>query len=284
MRVLIVGGSGQIGRHLVRDLSAMIGTNGQVIATYHRHPVADGVQLDIADGEQLTALIQAARPDTIIWLAGSKDVSRLERDPAFSTTVNEAPVAQLVDILQAMPKPPRLIYLSSDYVYCGQHGQYRDGDNRQPGTVYGRSKLVAEDMILGAGLDALVLRTSAVMSSHAGFLAWLLEELNAGREVSLFGNATFSPTPPIYLSRALHFLLDAGISESALNFAGPAVTRYEMGRRTCEAFGIPGALVRETATDFSSGTFRPNLSLVTSAILAHIAPSGLTDFTPESCA
>ena len=262
----------------------MIGTNGQVIATYHRHPVADGVQLDIADGEQLTALIQTARPDTIIWLAGSKDVSRLERDPAFSTTVNEAPVAQLVDSLQAMPKPPRLIYLSSDYVYCGQHGQYRDGDNRQPGTVYGRSKLVAEDMILGAGLDALVLRTSAVMSSHAGFLAWLLEELNAGREVSLFGNATFSPTPPIYLSRALHFLLDAGISESALNFAGPAVTRYEMGRRTCEAFGIPGTLVRETATDFSSGTFRPNLSLVTSAILAHIAPSGLTDFTPESCA
>lgn len=262
----------------------MTAAGEQVIATYHHHPIEGGVPLDITDTALLAERISATRPDAIIWLAGSKDVGRLEREPAFSEAINETPIRRLLDILHTMPVAPRLIYLSTDYVYCGRHGQYRDDDIRQPGTVYGRSKLAAESMILDSGLDAVVLRTSAVMSSHAGFLAWLLGELKNGRQVSLFGNATFSPTPPIHLSRALHFLLSAPFSRCSLNFAGPAVTRYDMGRRACEAFELPVELVRETAMDFSSSTFRPDLSLVTSSGLAHLAPAGLADFTPESCA
>jgi dTDP-4-dehydrorhamnose reductase len=282
MRVLIVGASGMIGRHLLRDLP-VIDPAIDVIGTYNSHPMPQGIAMDITDIDSISRGIAESRADAILWLAGSKDVAALERAPDLSVNLNDRPIANLISLLSTSSKRSRLIYISSDYVFPGQQGRYRDCDSLAPDTVYGRSKQRAEQLIGEALPESTALRTSAVMSSQGGFLAWLTSELQSGNAVTLFDNTAFSPTPPLYLSRAIAGLLRDESLSGPLNFAGPRTTRYAFGRRVCEMFGFSPTLIQPAQVDFAKSLLKPDLSLLTSDSLLAYAPSSLDAFAPETC-
>lgn len=284
MRILIVGASGMVGGHLLRDLRQSLGRRASILGTYHTNAIDDGIPLDIRDSHAVERCLTESKPDATIWLAGLKNVPQLEREPELSSAINESPIHRAVESLAAVVPNSRLIYLSSDYVFRGKRGGYRDTDQRLPDTAYGRSKVFAEDVVMNSGLDAVCVRTAAIMSMNGGFLRWLLNELAASKPVSLFSNTIFSPTPPSYLSRAFQYLLEAGTMSPAVNFAGPPLSRYSMGRYFCARFGYAQELVHEAMVDLSNSTLHANLSLVTSDELEHLAPHSIDDFTPETCA
>ena len=283
MKILIIGASGLIGRHLVHDLRVSFGSRASIRGTYHSHPFENGIALDITDYGGIARCLVEQAPDIVIWLAGSKNVNLLEHDASQSIALNETPVRNLVTILTGFQHQPRLIYLSSDYVFCGRTGGYLDNDVCQPNTVYGLSKVLAEDMLMGSGLNAICLRTAAVMSKHGGFLGWLLRELDTGNSVSLFENTIFSPTPPLLLSNAIRYLCLIDSPPRVLNFAGPPMSRYSFGRKISERFGYNPNLIRGAKVNFSSSTLHPDLSLVTSGALAKLAPKSIADFSNETC-
>ena len=283
MRILIIGGSGQIGKHLDKDLRKLLTPSATVLSTYYANRIEPGLYIDITSAEDLKSCISITKPNKIIWLAGSKNVQLLEKEPHMSLIMNEAPIRNLLNILGAMAVPPDLIYVSSDYVFCGQKGSYRDTDERHPTTIYGRSKKLVEDMITQSGLNCIVLRTSAVMSQNGGFLAWFLGELKEERQVSLFNNTFFSPTPPLFLSRAIQLILEEKLDQKILNFAGPKTTRLEIGLHLSREFGFGTDLIKSETADLSTTTFHPDFSLITSSELSHLAPKTLTAFSPETC-
>ncbi len=283
MRILIVGGSGLVGHHLARDLEQMLEPGSIILTTYHSHPLKNGLQLDMSSSDSLSNCLAVSAPDAIIWLAGSKNVSLLEQNPALSFALNERPIQLLIDLLDKTDARPRIIYLSSDYIYSGRRGNYRDDDPQHPNTVYGKSKVKAEAMLLASGLDCVALRTAAIMSRHGGFLGWLIKELAHGQSVSLFDNIFFSPTPPLLLSRAIHYLLSTDTDRRQVNFAGPKVSRYEIGHHLCRSFNFPVSLIQQCSTDFTGSTLQQDLSLITSDNLRHLVPIIPDDFSPVTC-
>ncbi|MBP8232610.1 sugar nucleotide-binding protein [Rhizorhabdus sp.] len=282
MRVLIVGASGMIGRHLLRDIP-MIAPAIEVIGTYNSHALPQGIAMDITDVDSIARGIAESKADIILWLAGSKDVAALERTPDLSLSLNERPIVDLISLLGSSSTQPRLIYISSDYVFAGRKGHYRDCDDTAPDTVYGLSKQRAEHLIATALPGSTALRTSAVMSSQGGFLAWLMGELRSGNQVTLFDNAAFSPTPPLCLSRAVVALLRDDSLSGPLNFAGPRTTRFDFGKRVCEMFGFSASLIQPAQVDFAKSLLKPDLSLLTSERLSAYAPDTLDAFAPETC-
>ncbi len=150
-RVLIVGGSGYLGRHLL----ALLRKQGlEVWATFLRNPVSmesNARFLDIRDSAQVSRLLTELEPQVIFHLA--YDMQDLEGSVVQGTR-------NLLAAWETLGGGRRFFYLSTDMVFDGENPPYGEEDSPRPITSYGRAKLKAEAMALQAG--AHVLRTSLV--------------------------------------------------------------------------------------------------------------------------
>ncbi|WP_261665039.1 SDR family oxidoreductase [Deinococcus sp. Marseille-Q6407] len=143
MRLLVTGGSGRLGRALRTFFPQ---------AWWPSH-----AELDVTRSQQVQAAVAAYRPDLILHAAAYTDVARAETDRATCWQVNVEGTRHIARA--TLDHGARLVFVSTDYVFQGDRGQYREDDPPGvPTTYYGLTKLVAEEAARQAG--ALLLRTS----------------------------------------------------------------------------------------------------------------------------
>ncbi|GGL89965.1 dTDP-4-rhamnose reductase [Deinococcus aerolatus] len=148
MKVLLTGGGGRLGTEL-RALLPDLGID--VVAP-------TSAELDVTDVAQVMAVVCRARPEVIVHAAAYTDVGGAERNRERCWAVNVAGtrhMAQAANVVCA-----KLVQISTDYVFSGETGNYREDDT--PGPVvnfYALSKLVAEEAARAAERH-LILRTS----------------------------------------------------------------------------------------------------------------------------
>lgn len=271
MKIAVVGASGLVGGSLFEELLRFF-PGADVIGTYHTHPFDKGMALDITRQEEIGRFMEVFTPDVVIWLAGSKNLTQLEGNPQLGYLLNEMPVIDLLKVLEGSPKSEKLIYISSDYVFDGQSGSYRSTDRPSPDTVYGKTKAFAEDRILESTVEAVCLRTAAIMNPRGGFMGWLLNQLRSDRVVSLYSNTIFSPTASSSFNRAICRIIERSLWGGVLHFAGPAMSRYDFGRLVVGLLGKDISCIRPDLADIEHSTFHKDLSLITSDELIDLVP------------
>ena len=111
-----------------------------------------GVHLD--DELAVSQLFAAETPDLIIHCAGVCDVGTCEQSPEFAHSVNVEGTRILLDYA---PRDARIVYLSSDHVFSGDGGPYDEATPPDPISVYGRTRVAAEALVL-ARANTLVIR------------------------------------------------------------------------------------------------------------------------------
>ncbi len=223
MRLLITGGSGYLGRHLV----PLAAENARVLVhTYFSNEPPDVPgerRLDVRDGDAVMALVDAFQPDAIIHAAGSSG------RPAMSETIELG--AEHVTAA-AMRVGARLIHLSTDVVFDGKHAPYREEDRPNPIHDYGRAKAQAEG-IVARHANHVIVRTSLIYGlqqlDHG--TSWLVDRLRKGQPVTLFMDQLRNPIWAISLSNACLELADHDY-RGILHVAGSQVlSRAEFGLR-----------------------------------------------------
>ncbi len=143
-RILMTGGSGRLG-------SAMQGVLPGLQTPSHR-------EADITQPERLTRTLETLNPELVIHAAAYTDVAGAERQPEACWHTNVIGTRNLVAAVRRAGLP--LVYISTDYVFSGDAGMYREDD--VPGPVrnyYALSKLVAEEVVRTL-TDYLIVRTS----------------------------------------------------------------------------------------------------------------------------
>ena len=97
------------------------------------------------DGNQiiLKDILQISKPDILINLAALTNVDLCERKPTLAKQVNVVGVENICDVF-----PGRIIHLSTDYVFDGKEGPYKESNKTCPISVYGETKLESENIIL----------------------------------------------------------------------------------------------------------------------------------------
>lgn len=264
-RLLITGGSGYLGRALAQQAAA----GWDTVATYHRAPLGTpGVTwlaLDLRDAPAAERAIAGQRPDVIIHTAYVQDGPDLEA----ITVAGSAAAARAARSCGA-----RLIHLSSDVIFSGEHdGRYADDDPPAPISAYGRAKAAAEDAVRAAAPAALIARTSLIYggdepSKHEQ----LAIDAAAGRAaVRFFSDEMRCPVAVGDLAAALLELAALDVT-GVLNVAGAdAVSRYEFAQLVVRASGgDPAAL--QSAISAQSATPRPrNCALDSSRAQALLA-------------
>lgn len=143
-RLLLTGGGGRLGTELRALLPGVLAPTRQ--------------ELDVTDAAQVAAAFARERPEVVIHAAAYTDVGRAERDRAACWSVNVEGTRHVARAANEVGA--KLVHISTDYVFSGETGDYREDDT--PGPVvnfYSLTKLVAEEAARAARRH-LILRTS----------------------------------------------------------------------------------------------------------------------------
>lgn len=249
-RLLITGGSGYLGRHLI----TLAAGHWEITATYFRHPLdGDGfvaARLDVRDSGQVNALVAKVQPGVIIHTAYATESEETMQEVIVQGTWHVARAAREAGA--------RLIHLSTDVLFDGQRGNYTEDDPPSPITPYGRAKAAAEAIVAAEADDAVIVRTSLITGFDPPDLRtqWVLDCLREGREIRLFTDEFRCPVWVITLAQALLELAELDY-RGVLNVAGNQVlTRCELGVRVARFFELdPAGLIPALAAE--SGLDRP---------------------------
>ena len=228
MKVLLTGGSGQLGQALLRSAPPGI----ELIAPTR-------AEFDLADAGSLERWLETHKPAAVINAGAYTAVDKAESEPELAFTINaNAPgvLAQGCARIDA-----KLVHLSTDFVFDGRRGiAYQPDDERTPLSVYGASKAEGERRIAAVpGLRWLTIRTAWVYAAHGkNFMLTMLRLFGERKTVSVVADQIGTPTSAGTLgacvfralasegpSQVLHYT-DAGVA-SWYDFA---VAIYEEAR------------------------------------------------------
>jgi dTDP-4-dehydrorhamnose reductase len=130
-----------------------------------------GIHLD--DPVAMYELFATERPRLIVHCAGVCDVEMCEQSPEFAYSVNVDGTQLLID---HAPADARIVYCSSDHVFSGDGGPYDEASPTDPVSVYGKTRVAAEQLI-SARPNSLIIRTGLWIGPSAtgrnGHLDWL---------------------------------------------------------------------------------------------------------------
>lgn len=234
MRPLIIGASGLIGGALKR----LVGPLG--VGTYYRNPARGLIQLDMRDDEAVAVLFRDVRPAVVYLPAAQPHVDECESDPRESYSVNVVGTRTVVE--RAREVGARLVFFSSDYVFNGRDGPYREQNSPDPVNVYGSHKLEAERAVLAASDANLVVRVCGVYGYEArgkNFVMSFVRRVRSGQVVRVPSDQWGNPTYVEDLARTVLMLVAAGCARIWHVAAREYLTRAEFARRICKAFDLP---------------------------------------------
>jgi dTDP-4-dehydrorhamnose reductase len=154
VKILLLGGDGQVGWELQRALSPL----GKLV-------VADRQKADLEDPAQLAGAVAAEAPNIVVNAAAYTAVDRAETDVHRARLVNAVAVEKLARA--ALRQRALLIHYSTDYVFDGlKTVAYRESDPTNAMSIYGKTKCEGDEAILASGCEHLIFRTSWVHSAR----------------------------------------------------------------------------------------------------------------------
>jgi len=258
--ILVTGGAGQLGTAFRKVLPE---------ARY-----IDLADLDLTDLEGLAGALEEVRPAAIINCAAYTAVDRAEREEALAVIVNGSAVGVMAEHA-ARHRVPFLTF-STDYVFPGDGEEpYLESSPTDPINAYGRSKLAGEGAALAACPEALVVRTSWLVSgTHPNFVATMLR-LAAEREVRVVDDQRGCPTMVDDLAPAAWAALRVGASGLLHLTNSGETTWFRFARAAVARAGLdPGRIVPCPTADYPTPARRPAYSVLGSE---RRRPLGLPD-------
>jgi dTDP-4-dehydrorhamnose reductase len=228
--ILVIGGSGLLGSTIVKDkpknINLWFTTRGQ--NTDDNRHIA---KFDLLEPDDLKKIIKKINPDFIIHCA------RL--DPYDNEPVRAAQITK--EIVEIINKTPiKILYVSTDAVYDGKKGNYKEGDIKNPITDYGKAKSAAEEIIQESCDNYIIVRTANIYGKKDG--KWdnrttsLLNELKLGKTVNRFNNVYRSFTLVDDLSKAIWKLINNNFN-GVINISGPKKSFLQFNREMAVNLG-----------------------------------------------
>ncbi len=257
MRILITGSNGLLGQKLVAALrhdSAV-----QLIATSRgadRTPQPLGASyrsMDITAQAEVDAVFDAMEPEVVVHTAAMTNVDACELDPAACKLQNVTATENLVRA--AKRHGSHFIHLSTDFIFDGENGPYREEDEAAPLSIYGHSKLEAERAVMGAGLAKwAIARTIIVYGiadglSRSNVVLWAKSALEKGQPIKVVDDQWRMPTLAEDLADGCIRIAKRGAT-GIYNLSGPdGMSILELVQRVGAFFHLDTAVVSPVKSD-----------------------------------
>ena len=222
-------------------------------------------QVDAFRYDSIVKIFGEVRPNVVINCIGIIKQLGAAKDPLVSIPINALFPHQLAALCQAVGA--RLIHISTDCVFSGRQGNYREGDNPDPLDLYGRTKLLGE--VSGPG--CLTLRTSIIgreLKTQSGLIEWFLSQ--EGKTVKGFAEAIYSGFTTKVLADIIMMLIEKHPEMSGLwHVSSDQISKYDLLQLVKQTFKLDITIKKDE-------TFICNRSLNSSRFRAAV------DYTPPT--
>lgn len=214
------------------------------------------VKLDLLDEKSISKLVATIGPEVIIHSAALTDVDRCERERELAHKMNVEGARAVA--MAAEKVGSFLIYISTDYVFDGLRGMYREDDRTNPVNYYGYSKLLGEQFCHGCIARTCVIYGSRPASGKVNFALWLLNNLKSGEEVRVVTDQFITPTLNTNLTIMLLETADRRLC-GVYNLAGATrISRYDFALELAKEFDLdPGRILPSRMEDLKWAARRP---------------------------
>ena len=258
MRYLIIGGGGQLGSKILNR--ALRGH--EIYATYlTRKPTIEedrAIKLDKTNEKAVNNIMKKLTPDVIIDTAALHSVDYCETNKEEAKKVN---VIGTKNVAEACKKNgAKMVFISTDYVFDGEKGNYTEDDPTNPINYYGTSKLEAETIVKNVCEDHIIARPSVIYSwipsnqtqSSSGkplnFAMWLSQKLERGEPVNIVSDQYSSPTLADNLADTLLVMCEKNITGLYHVAGGTRLNRYEFSVKIAEKMGYDQTFINPIET------------------------------------
>lgn len=238
--ILVLGASGMLGHTVLRLFGQSPGYQVWGSArSWHaparlpenmRGRIVHGI--DVENTDSLSKLFASTRPDVVINCVGLVKQLSNANDPLAAIPINSIlphRLARMCEVARA-----RLVHISTDCVFSGSKGQYKETDAADANDLYGRSKFLGE-------VDyphAITLRTSIIgheLNSEHGLVGWFLAQQGL---VKGFNRAIFSGLPTVELARVIRdFVIPHHELTGTYHVSADSINKFELLRLVADVYG-----------------------------------------------
>ncbi|HPJ71533.1 MAG TPA: SDR family oxidoreductase, partial [bacterium] len=223
-RVLVTGSAGFLGWHLARLLAAR---GGEVLGTVYRRRPAEAPfpvrLLDIRARQAVASVIGDFRPRFVVHAAAVISPAVCSADPVLARAVNAEGTEFVATAARAAGAVT--IFTSTDRVFDGERGRYREEDVPRPLGPYGKSKLDGEEAVRAADPGNIVVRLPLMYGMpspcHAPFTGWMLESFRGGGTMDLFLDQYRTPALVDDVAEAVARIVERPPSGGIYHLGGP---------------------------------------------------------------
>ncbi|ARM76957.1 dTDP-4-dehydrorhamnose reductase [Acidianus manzaensis] len=238
--ILVTGAGGLLGKKLVKVF------DDDVVGVYYKSKPETSRYLSLDLSSLNIKAIEDLSPDVIIHAAALTDVDKCEKDPGLARLLN-------VDVTREISKVAErinayLVYISTDYVFDGKRGNYREDDEASPINVYGLTKFEGEKEVMRFSSNYLIVRTSTPYGSNPAsgkdnFALWLLRKLKNGEKVRIVSDQVTSPTLNTNFALMLKECVEKKV-KGIIHLAGASpLSRYDFSVLLARTFNLDEGLI-----------------------------------------
>lgn len=268
MNVLVTGANGFLGYYLIQRL---LEKGFDVIATGKgscRLPFTNAsrftyIEMDFTDPYAVHDVFDKYHPEIVVHGGAitKPDECELNQWQAYLVNVE----GTVTVLLNAAEQKSYFIFLSTDFIFDGEKGMYKEMDTPNPVNYYGRTKLEAEEAVKEYEYDWAIVRTVLVygkpMHSRSNILTIVKDKLEKGESYNVLDDQVRTPTYIEDLANGIIQIIEKR-AKGVYHLSGMDVlTPYQMACKAADHLGLDKKLLRcVTAADFSQPARRPLLT------------------------
>ena len=266
MKVLITGANGLLGQHLTKLL---LDKNYQVIATSRggsRLPFEPSgnytyYSMDIANAFDTYAVMNREKPDVVVHAAAMTNVDECELQPEQCDRINVQGTAQILTDAESFSS--HFIFISTDFVFDGEQGNYSEDDETLPISLYGFTKLQAESMVQTSDLPFAIVRTCLVYGNllkgtRSNIVSWVKDSLEQGKTIQVVSDQVRTPTYVGDLAKGIALIIEKKATGFYHISGKDWLTPYDIAIKTAHKFQLDaGKIVKVDASTFKQPGRRP---------------------------
>jgi dTDP-4-dehydrorhamnose reductase len=265
MKILILGAKGMLGHELEKVFSDK---------DKYQLTLWDREELDITDPKAVDIKVKEVAPEVIVNAAAYTAIDKAESEPEIVYKINGYAVGYLATAAKELGA--LFIHFSTDYVFDGENRQgYREDEKiKNPATVYGKSKKLAEQMIEDINPRHHIIRTQWLFgASGKNFIETMLRIAGEGQDLKVVNDQFGSPTYAKDLAERVREMIEEDRESGIYHVVNSEVCSwYDFARKIFEMSGLQPSIKPVTSEEFAAAAKRPTYSMLINTKLPPLRP------------